>query len=98
MGLFGKKKEIPALKPTDIFSEELLEKITTVIKPKSYGGGPMDVAKDALVEFARDPQKVYSYHELGNVIYSAGMFTRLEPDLAPLLKDGIQKYKAWKKQ
>ncbi|MCR4689406.1 MAG: hypothetical protein K5745_07660 [Saccharofermentans sp.] len=96
MGLFGKKKEIPPVKASELFSQELMDKINTVVATKSYGGAK-DAARDSLVDFAKDPDKVYEFKDLGNVIYSAGVFTKVEPDLAPMLNEAITKYKTLKK-
>ena len=100
MGLFGSKKDMPKIKASELFSEELFQKVNDEVGNKfkggEYGIKYNDFAK-SLIDFASDPNKEYTEKELRGVIYSAGCFTKIEPDLAPLLNEAISKYKELKK-
>ena len=98
MGLFGSKKDKAMPKVTDIFSAQDLQKIEEVIglkhANKSYGKyGSMAAT---LMEVVKNPDKEYSKREWADIIYAAGGFTKIEPDLAPMLKEVIGKYKQFK--
>ncbi|MBR0342488.1 MAG: hypothetical protein IJH64_09680 [Oscillospiraceae bacterium] len=98
MGLFGSKKEKAMPKVTDIFSAQDLEKIAGIVGPKqaAKGYGKYGALAATLMEVVNNPDKDYSKKEWGGIIYSAGAFTKLEPELAPMLKEAIAKYKKFK--
>ena len=102
MGLFSKKEKVyPAV--SDIFSEECLQKIIAVIKPKLENGGYGNKQNDAmaklLCEVAEHPETDYGdlWERIGGIIFSAGAFTKVEPALTPLLNEAVAKHKAFKK-
>ncbi|MBQ4271997.1 MAG: hypothetical protein II718_09235 [Clostridiales bacterium] len=102
MGLFGNKKqskELPVIKGSDIMSSELAEKIISVAGHKDYGIQAAPYVS-SIVDFAKSPDKEYTKKDkdLTAAIMGAGMLTKLEPDLAPLLNDAIAKYKEFKKR
>ena len=96
MGLFG-KKDLPKFKASEIISEEDCKKILATVKPGSYKTAYNPMA-ETLCDFAKSPDKEYDEKELAKVVYSAGCFTKIEPDLAPILNEGIKKFKELKKQ
>ena len=85
MGLFSKKEKLYP-KVSDIFSEECLQKILAVVKPRlengGYGNKQNDSMAKLLCEVAEHPDEDYG---------------DLEPSLAPLLKEAVSKSKAFKK-
>ncbi len=97
MGLFGNKKMMP--KGSDIFSPEDLQRINDVIGPKmenrAYGIRYGDFPK-TLMQVVKTPEKEFTKHEWNGIIYAAGVLTKLEPDLAPILKGAIEKFRALK--
>ena len=98
MGLFGSKKEEVMPKVSDVFSAELLQKIREIVGPKQSGrayGKYGDMA-ETLLKAAEDPEKECSKREWTGIIYAAGGFTKLEPQLAPMLKQAIEKYRSLK--
>ena len=97
MGLFGSKKDAPKTLGSDIFSPEHCQKILSVVKSKDYGAKYSDI-KSGLVEIAENPDKEYTAKDLTKYIYSAGCFTKMEPELAPMLNEAIAKFKEFKKQ
>lgn len=86
-------------KVADIFSIDELQQIRTVIEPKynsnSYGFKYNGMA-ETLLEITANQDKQYSKKEWVSIIYSAGCFTKLEPQLSPILKAGIDRYHAYK--
>ena len=91
------KKDMPKVKASELLSDELIQKINNIVATKNYGIKYDDFAK-SLVNFVKDPDKEYSEKDLRGVVYSAGIFTKLEPELANLLNDNlIKKYKELKK-
>ena len=97
MGLFGGKKDMPKVKASELLSDELIQKINSVVATKNYGIKYDDFAR-SLVNFVKEPDKEYTEKDLRVVVYSAGIFTKLEPDLANLLNENlINKYKELKK-
>lgn len=98
MGLFGSKKDKIMPKVSDVFSAQDLEKIRGVVGPKqaAKGYGKYGSMAATLMEVVQNPDKEYSKREWGGIIYSAGAFTKIEPELAPMLKEAIGKYKKFK--
>ena len=102
MGLFSKKEKVYP-KVSDIFSEECLQKILAVVKPRlengGYGNKQNDSMAKLLCEVAEHPDEDYGdlWDRIGGIIFSAGAFTKVEPSLAPLLKEAVSKSKAFKK-
>lgn len=98
MGLFGKKQEVlPTV--ADIFTADELQKIKDVVGAKAenngyglrYGG----VAK-TLMQVVNAPEKAFTKREWRGIIYSAGAMTKLEPEIAPILKSAIAKFHTFK--
>lgn len=102
MGLFSKKEKVYP-KVSDIFSEECLQKILEVVKPKlengGYGNKQYNSMGKLLCEVAEHPNEDYGdlWDRIGGILFSAGGFTKIEPALAPLLKEAVAKSKAFKK-
>ena len=96
MGLFGSKKDVPKMTVREMFGDECLESIRNVIGPKCANNGYprkfMDMAR-VITETANDPDREYTKKEFGTSIFAAGCFTKLEPELAPMLDAAIRKYK-----
>ena len=102
MGLFGfgDKKEEVFPKVSDIFSEEDLQKIKDVIGPKHANGSykkDYDNMAEVLLDVADNPDKDFgkTWGAFGGIIFSAGAFTKIEPELAPMLKSAIDKFHAF---
>ena len=97
MGLFGSKQAVP--KVSDIFLPDDLQIINDVIGSRiesgSYGIRYGDLPK-TLMQAVNDPEKEYTKREWNGIIYSAGAMTKLEPDLAPMLKGIIDRFHAFK--
>ncbi len=98
MGLFGSKKDKVMPKVSDIFSAQDLQKIEQVVGPKhaSKSYGKYGSMAATLMEVVKDPDKEYSKREWAGIIYAAGGFTKIEPDLTPMLKEAIGRYKQFK--
>ncbi len=99
MGLFGSKKEVVLPKVSDIFSADDLEKIKATVGPKAENRGYgkySDLAK-TIMQVVDTPDKEFTKKEWNGIIFSAGGLTKLEPELAPLLKGVIEKFKAFGK-
>ena len=101
MGLFGSKKEVVMPKVSEIISSEDIQKIREVIEPKitnkEYAMKFSDIA-DTLLKFTDNPERVYDKKGWTGIIYSAGCFTKLEPQLEPVLKKLIDNYHAFMKK
>ncbi len=99
MGLFGKKEEImPAV--ADIFSAEDLKKINDIVAIKMLNrtyGRYNDMA-ETLMQVVVAPEKAFTKREWNDIIYASGGMTKLEPDLAPTLKDAIKRFHSFKKK
>ena len=97
MGLFGKKEEIVP-KVSDIFSDEDLQMINKVVGPKHAGKsyGKYGAMAATLMEVVKNPDSEYSTREWRGIIYAAGVFTKVEPELVPVLNEAIGKYKQFK--
>jgi len=98
MGLFGSKKDKVMPKVSDIFSAQDLQTIEEVVGPKHAGKsyGKYGSMAATLMEVVKNPDKEYSKREWTGIIYAAGGFTKIEPDLAPMMKEAIGKYKQFK--
>lgn len=98
MGLFGPKKEKPIPKVSDIFSDQDLKKISKIIGPKQAKKmyGKYSSMAETLLEVAKNPNREYSKKEWFGIFHAAGGFTRLEPELAPMLRGAIGKYRKFK--
>ena len=99
MGLFGSKKEIVLPKVSDIFSAEDLGKIKEIVGPKaeSRGYGKYSDLAKIIMQVVDTPDKEFTKKEWNGIIFSAGGLTKLEPELEPLLKGVIAKFKAFGK-
>ena len=101
MGLFGSKKEVVMPKVSDVISMEDIQKIREVIEPKitnkEYAVKYSDIA-DTLLKFTGNPDEEYDKKGWTGIIYSAGCFTKLEPQLEPVLKKLIDNYHAFVKK
>lgn len=101
MGFFGsrKKKALPSV--ADVFSTEDLQRIGEVIGPKrdskSYKMRYRDLA-DHIMWVVEAPEKSYTKREWNGIIYAAGAMTKLEPELAPMLKAAIERFHAFRKK
>lgn len=97
MGLFGSKKHLPAI--TDVFSADAIKKILDVAGPKltcnSYGKYT-DYAEILLSALA-NPAQEQDKRGWDRIMFSAGVMTKVEPELTAVLTDAIAKYKALKK-
>ena len=51
---------------------------------------------ETLLEVAKNPNREYSKKEWFGIFRAAGGFTRLEPELAPMLRGVIGKYRKFK--
>ena len=100
MGLFGPKKEAILPKVSDIFTPDDLQKIKTVVAPKSAAGeyGRYGDMPKTLLQAVNDPDKSFTQREWNGIIYAAGAMTKIEPDMAPMLKAAIERYHAFKKK
>ena len=49
-----------------------------------------------LMEVVKNPDSEYSTREWRGIIYAAGVFTKVEPELVPVLNEAIGKYKQFK--
>ncbi|MBQ9827554.1 MAG: hypothetical protein IJM62_02610 [Lachnospiraceae bacterium] len=96
MGLFGSKKEEPKMTVQELFGTDCLEEIKAVIGPKYAANGYpkkyMDFA-GVILEAADHPDRECTKKEFGTCIFAAGCFTKLEPELEPMLTAAIKKYK-----
>ena len=103
MGLFGfgGKKEEVFPKVSDIFSADDLQKIKDVIGPKHANGEykKYDDMAGVLLDVANNPDKDFgkTWGAFGGIIFSAGAFTKVEPELAPMLKGAVDKFHAFQK-
>ena len=97
-GLFGKKEEIMPM-VSDIFSPEDIEKIVDVIGPKARMGdyGKFSETAKAILQILDEPEKGFSKRDWNGIIFAAGALTKLEPDLAPMLNNIIDKFHAFGK-
>ena len=85
-------------KVSDIFSAEDLQKISDIVGPKhaSKSYGKYGSMAATLMEVVKNPDREYSKKEWNGIIYATGGFTKIEPELAPMLKEAIGKYKKFK--
>ena len=99
MGLFNfnTNKKLPAV--SDIFSAQDLQTIGEVIGQKrdSYYWQYRGLA-DTILQVVKTPDKTFTKREWRGIIYSAGCMTKLEPELAPMLKAIIERYHAFNKK
>ena len=100
MGLFGPKKEEILPKVSDIFSAEDLQQIKSIVGSKSANGsyGRYNDMARTLLQVVDTPEKEFTKREWNGIIFAAGSFTKLEPELVPMLKGAIDKFHAFKKK
>lgn len=100
MGLFGSKKDEALPKVSDIFSADDLQQIKDIVGQKSANGSYGrygDMAK-TLLQVVDTPEKDFTKREWNGIIFAAGSMTKLEPDLAQMLKGIIDRFHAFKKK
>ena len=94
MGLFGSKK--PGYKLVDFYTIDELKTIRATIAPKleagQYIGIPLMFGK-ALLDLINRAGNETSYSKQGKFMKIAESFKEFEPDLAPILQSGIDKYR-----
>ena len=92
MGLFGGKKD--AVKITDYFSAEEIQKIRETIGPKleanEYMPMPQLMAK-GLMDYMIRPDKEYSRGKMNGFVKIAAAVKDIEPSLAEILQNGINR-------
>lgn len=97
MGLFGLKKDSKTVRITDIFSPEEIAKIKDQIGPKlkanDYKALPQTLAK-GMMDFISSPDKEYGLSKIKGVAKIAESLKGIEPSLASILQNGIDKIKA----
>ena len=93
MGLFGAKT--PGVKLTDFYTAEELQTIRARIDPKLAAGQYAAMAQllaKGMSDLIKRADRETSYAKQGKFMKIAASFIQFEPDLAPILQNGINKY------
>ena len=102
MGLFGskKKKEEATARITDFFSAEDMSKIKELVGQNKaehmYKMQYMDIV-DCLLEAINNTEKLIGKKEVGQILFSVGAMTKMEPSLNPIFNPAIEKMRAFRK-